>query len=85
MTSKRRVEQKTDDGEWKVTTIQELHKGDIFRMFEPDDGAPVKDIQGATEFIAGSEPYQVSHTTDLSGNLIIGPLWGISVVANPGF
>jgi len=69
------VEKKTEAGGWENTILENLHKGEVFRMFEPD-GEPVKDVSGATEFIAASEPYRVSMPE---------PVWGVEIVANPGF
>lgn len=83
MTS-RTVQKKIDQNDWRTVKLQELTKGDVFRMFEPD-GRPVHDNMRLTEWIAASEPYQFSHATNKSGEEISGPVWGIEIVTNPGF
>lgn len=42
--------------EWIDINFEELKKGDIFRLF--DDGIPVKDLDGFTNFTAQSDAYQ---------------------------
>jgi hypothetical protein len=39
------------DGKWKRCRLQDIVKGDVFRMFEPDCGSPVH-VDGQTEWTA---------------------------------
>lgn len=81
----RRVQRRVDnDDSWEEVDLKKLHKGEIFRMYEPD-GEPVKDTSGSTEFIAASDPYRVSHLTNKMFQDVPEPVWGIEIVANPGF
>jgi hypothetical protein len=44
------------NNKWTPIDFTELHKNDIFRMFEPD-GTPVKGNTGSVYFLATSELY----------------------------
>lgn len=53
----RRTVERFDGDKWiRVKGIEELHKGDIFRIFEPS-GKPVVGNKRETIFYAISEPY----------------------------
>lgn len=56
MSECRKVQVKRN-GVWEDIKFEELNKGELFRMFEPDNNEPVKDEKGNTEFTATSEPY----------------------------
>lgn len=58
MTDKRITEKYSDvDLTWNRIEFSELLPGDLFRLYEPDDGSPVSNRSGVTEFIATSTPY----------------------------
>ncbi len=79
----RQTQRKLDNGEgWEDVRLQDLHKGDVFRMFE-EAGVPVEHPPGITEFIAASEPYQ-SDARTLEGKMVE-DVWTIEIVSNPGF
>jgi len=52
----RTVEILREDG-WQKAEFTDIEPNDTFRMFEPDDGSPVTDSHGETEFFAISEVY----------------------------
>jgi len=56
----RRIERRGADDQWTVVRMRDLHKGDVFRMFEPD-GTPVTwecALAGGTEFVADGDAYE---------------------------
>jgi hypothetical protein len=53
------------NGDWIPITFENLHKGDLFRMFE-STGEPVIDDKGNTDFIAISEPYLSNNTLTIN-------------------
>lgn len=61
-----RIVYRLDENTWKLTTLQQLVVGDMFKMFEPDDMTPVthhsKDI------------FMVTRSPEL-----IGGIWGVEV------
>lgn len=75
----RRVQKKIDCCTWEATELQNLCKGELFRMYEPC-GEAVATKSGVTEFIAASEPYLVRPAGKDEE-----PCWGIEIVENPGF
>jgi hypothetical protein len=54
-----RIIYKLDGDRWVLTELQDLVVGDRFKMFEPDDMAPVV-WQRQTEFVADEAPYNES-------------------------
>ena len=43
------------NNKWISSHISEIKQGDIFRMFEPDNGDKVVDAKGRSEFVAFSD------------------------------
>ncbi len=79
----RKVQRRLQVGEgWEDIRFCDLHKGDVFRLFE-DDGEPVKGKLGETEFIASGEPYK-ANARGTNGE-IFENVWTIETVPSPGF
>ena len=54
---KLRIIEILDKNGWREAEFVEIQPNDTFRMFEPDDGSPVTDSHGETDFFAVSEVY----------------------------
>ena len=58
MTEKRKVEIMIAGVGWVPVSFADVSEGDHFRLFE-EDGTPVEDNDGNTEFFAVKDAYQV--------------------------
>ena len=46
-----------ESGEWIEVDFEDLKKGDLFKMFNPDNGALYESDDNGSEFVAASDPY----------------------------
>jgi len=62
--------EKLVDNDWEDTEMDTLVEGDIFRMFNPNDGEIFADEYGETEFYVLGDPYMHPEHNVLTVNTV---------------